>query len=528
MDSEENGFIVEGKIVDIDDDHIMVDTGKDDPFLLPRANILEAANVGLGSPLMIFGHYEEDGSMKVDSVSGMEAVTDSSKETAWVWDSVLRKMVPAGERKENDTDLTHALRGIGRAHAPEGMDEDTLEQLVQHSATAPLRKRGTTDDATIRNYLVVKEILLLESRSKKEDVILGDLKVIQSVWSAISRAKLFEVSPTSFFDIIEQAKDFALGELGCGLGDAIDKQLLHPLAQRTATWPDKRPFPHLYVSLGEGCPVHELDIILRESKEGIIPLWENQYNLDIIGMSILGYVMSPSEVWRIVAPCTSHTVGSDREWPMGFAVGNEALKHGRKFSSGYLQGTFSVPMPVYTNREWHPLSECIFDAWGVSMLLELINSFRTFTEEVPKSLKYRRSVEKLGKHLDIKKPIPPPYYRVELQDVLVRDRVRTRFPTGRRLGHRHDRRGHERCRFRRGKMPMDPKLEEKLRGQGYKIFKSGPLDVHTGRRLAVRGMPLKRHDEWLAVKTSWVKNCVVGSEELPYVPSIHTVPGAAS
>ncbi len=62
----------------------------------------------------------------------------------------------------------------------------------------------------------------------------------------------------------------------------------------------------------------------------------------------------------------------------------------------------------------------------------------------------KMNYEKMGNVYGFKKAIPPPYYRVRLQDVQIRKRLDHSLRTTRELSYRHDRRGHECWRFRRG------------------------------------------------------------------------------
>lgn len=109
-----------------------------------------------------------------------------------------------------------------------------------------------------------------------------------------------------------------------------------------------------------------------------------------------------------------------------------------------------------------------------------------------------------------------------MQSHVVRERVVKNLgkpPAPRR--YKTDVRGHERCRIRRGPLPIDPKLAEKLQHRGYKLFTVNPLDQETFQKLSERGFAYKKSDEWLAVKASWIKDHLSSVDpNLPYVPAV--------
>jgi len=95
--------------------------------------------------------------------------------------------------------------------------------------------------------------------------------------------------------------------------------------------------------------------------------------------------------------------------------------------------------------------------------------------------------------------------------------------------YRTDCRGHIRLTVRRGKLPLDEQLRHKLiHGprnslRPYAIYEH-PDDVlpkELVEQLTLRGLPLKQPDEWLAVLTTQVKNCVRGPKDAPYIPAIY-------
>ena len=120
--------------------------------------------------------------------------------------------------------------------------------------------------------------------------------------------------------------------------------------------------------------------------------------------------------------------------------------------------------------------------------------------------------------------IPKPYYVVRLQKQLIEEtgqRTLDRLAKiQRELSYRHDRRGHERCYIRRGKLPLEEKDSKKLLKADYKIWTLDAPDSAAYHQLMERGQPPKAPDEWIAILTRWVDATIVGPEELPYIPAI--------
>jgi hypothetical protein len=162
--------------------------------------------------------------------------------------------------------------------------------------------------------------------------------------------------------------------------------------------------------------------------------------------------------------------------------------------------------------------------WIVNSLLSFIHEHRTTVVETTPSYGMRKDFGRLAKKTDGLTLIPRPYYVVPLKDTVIRDRAARKavYGVARRtpLNYRHDRRGHERCRIQRGLLPMDAKTRAKLEKRGYKLFTVTDPDGETQRRLIERRQPRKRAYEWIAVKVTWIDQCVVGPEDAPYVPAV--------
>lgn len=165
--------------------------------------------------------------------------------------------------------------------------------------------------------------------------------------------------------------------------------------------------------------------------------------------------------------------------------------------------------------------------WIIPAIIDMVNDHKVVVEQ---TFKDRFEFKKKAKKKDVRMTIPPPYYKITLEEATIK---KSAEETWRRMSlrkrhqfeHRFDVRGHERCRILRGEMPIDEKVYAKLEKRGYKIFTSGQLDLNTYRLLLQRGLATKRPNEWLAIKTSWVEAHLRGPEDKPYIPAIRRLPG---
>ncbi len=94
--------------------------------------------------------------------------------------------------------------------------------------------------------------------------------------------------------------------------------------------------------------------------------------------------------------------------------------------------------------------------------------------------------------------------------------------------HRSDVRHHERVRVRRGTLPMDEKLQEKLRARKYRVYTDGmTLTDKDSERLMDRHGRIPKYrpgEEWIAVLSYTVVEHIRGPEDAPYIPSVRTAP----
>lgn len=129
------------------------------------------------------------------------------------------------------------------------------------------------------------------------------------------------------------------------------------------------------------------------------------------------------------------------------------------------------------------------------------------------------------------RPVLPPFYACPLRDEVVDEHMRgqaARVPRNVQWSHRWDVRGHERVRVKRGALPIDPKLEAKLKARGYVVATwQSPLPRETAALLKHRGVDEPARDQWLAVKRYHVEPHVKGPEGKPYVPALRVMQAAS-
>lgn len=186
---------------------------------------------------------------------------------------------------------------------------------------------------------------------------------------------------------------------------------------------------------------------------------------------------------------------------------------------------FAVTRLRDTEKWWSPLS---MTPWALSAVINMINDYKTLVVDKPKTSD-RLKTRSWAKKRRLKNVRPPMFYGIMLQDnVVFTDAVRNQFTSNGRqsyLNYRSDVRGHERCRIRRGPMPMGPAERHKYLSRGYTLYEHlMDLDSEDEKRLRERGMPLKERGEWLAIKTTWVDSYMKGPEDAPYRPAIRHLP----
>jgi hypothetical protein len=169
--------------------------------------------------------------------------------------------------------------------------------------------------------------------------------------------------------------------------------------------------------------------------------------------------------------------------------------------------------------------------WIVDALVAWVHDHKTITDSQYNPVQYRRDLASAAQNLHIRKPIPPPYYVVYLQDTVEVDawnkKRQARAGRIRRPpGHRYDVRSHDPIRVLRGPLPLKDKVRKKLEkhrkgaGRGYYIFTDTQPDGKIADLLFKRGVRRKKPHEWMAVLITPIADRIQGPLDAPYVPSV--------
>lgn len=184
-----------------------------------------------------------------------------------------------------------------------------------------------------------------------------------------------------------------------------------------------------------------------------------------------------------------------------------------------------VVYPVFFNHEW--LNPMDLNPWVLNMVVQLVTKQQRFVIERPLSFEQRLKLRhvKRGK---LSAPIPQPYYVITLRDQVIDETLESESNSLHKrtfeYSYRFDVQGHERCKIRRGSLPLEPKLAAKLEARGYQVFTVSAMPAEHLERLGRREIAPKRPDEWLAIKVRWVEDYQKGPKDAPYVPAIR-LPG---
>jgi hypothetical protein len=160
--------------------------------------------------------------------------------------------------------------------------------------------------------------------------------------------------------------------------------------------------------------------------------------------------------------------------------------------------------------------------WIVNAIMGYIeDAGRTFIETMPSAnARYNRKV--MQKRQTVVLPAPKPYYVINVHPKMIQERATKRMAEVSKkfeYTYRFDVSGHERVRYCRGSLPMDPDMKATLLAKGYHVYEGVSPDGRDLYLLMERGITVD-HDRWLAMKVSQVKPHMKGPEDKPYVPAI--------
>lgn len=423
------------------------------------------------------------------------------------------------DAEEGRKALSQHFKGKPSVHTNEQMTKRESAVLAAQTIRTmeelggPLPWRIIDDQPKARDHIVQTYIACmsaLHGASKMEDLEGNPpneetMQHNRLIWAKMRTARIFEMSVKAYV-ALHHAADLYTTKVIAGLdwrptreedwqtrtpGGVTDEEAklhYHRIreAGRDVAMPEKMPFDTCYLAWGTGVPMHEINIVAR-------------------GL--------PKELAEDGALLMATLITSDGNVTDFLYAGMDEDK-GHKF---------------YTVQ--HRTTEHAYWAFGYSLMpwivnaaIAGINEHRALIEQQAKRWEDAKSFKRAGTDMGLRHPIPPPYYTVYMHDTLIRASARKEFRRQTKVlwSHRWDVRGHEIVRVRRGKIPIDPRLERILTKREYKIFvpPMSKLDADTYRVLLERGMKPPEPDEWIAVLISWRNAFIKGPKDAPYVPSV--------
>lgn len=323
------------------------------------------------------------------------------------------------------------------------------------------------------------------------------IQMTTEAWAVLNEARVFAFDPQVYRHIYIEADRYTT-EVMCGIEYSTDEQAEVPMEEakhlletimwqcKHVTFPETWPFETIYLGFGQGLHVSAADFDVRREH------YSKALNDELTAAFVRGYLITTKNggnVWEMVEYETRHE--------------NNAV----------------VPEQMLTHGNWQRSYSLV--PWMTQGMNRLLSSYRKFIEEqnYTTTQKYDRGkqAKKLKSFF-----MPRPYYVVKLTNKIIEeeDRKPGNAPHY-RFNYRFDVRGHERVKVRRGRLPLDAKLDAKLRKRGYQIFLNQITDEFI-RKLFERHISPKSPDEWVAVLSTWVDAYQKGPENAPYIPAIRT------
>lgn len=409
--------------------------------------------------------------------------------------------------KNGKSEQKYAPGGVGiRGGLRPGHEQEklTVDSYMLAMMTAHDMAKGRTKIAGM-------ELRTSKDETKAESELSSRLSRL--AWAFLRDARLFHFDPVIFMEIYHQMDVFTTETIakipfrpGClddqgnvkmpltpELSEDADKlvKTLEALSP-TAPYPEKFPFEAVYIGLGQGVTLSELQA--RYKFRNRLPDDLPNYNCDLLGavMTFSGYV------WEF-------------------------------FRLDYLSEGIAYTFLPWRMPDVGWTSTIDLAPWYLPVILDTINDHKTFVVEgYPEGSRamLRHSRKQMGVKPGKNRGkfwMPPPYYRLRLRDEIVRKRLELSKPQlARQLHYRHDVRGHERCLIRRGILPLDSEIRKRLLKRGYKVYEHTKPSDEMNARLLKRGFVTKKSDEWLAIKVIWVDEHQRGPEDGPYIPALRT------
>lgn len=255
------------------------------------------------------------------------------------------------------------------------------------------------------------------------------------------------------------------------------------------------------------------------------PDWPEQFPFPVVWLGYDGsfsMAFDQSENWRDIDVPVEQWDQNQTDY--GDLIGHLATANGDMWAFLRNKRSEINCFQARSAKDGWPSVEYVMCSEIAPLLIEYVNQKRTFivSEDTP-GLRRRMKMNRKALGLKGKEVIPPPFYRIRMRSKVIKE-VAQRVADGMPPSYRHDVRGHERCRIRRGPLPVPQDQREKLEGLGYEIYTVQSLPAEVLVRLAERSIPPKRFAEWMAVKITWVGAHISPADDsLPYIPALRTV-----
>ncbi len=256
---------------------------------------------------------------------------------------------------------------------------------------------------------------------------------------------------------------------------------------------DHMPFPVVYLAWGEGPVMPEMNQILLEKrlgKDGFTDKIRTQ-----------AFVLS-------------------EKWCFELLIEELEQNHPNRILHGITTGTSFICHRM--NGEWmngHTLAPFV-----AAQAINFINNNDAFILDGPPRENDRWRAAQIRKKF--KNPcVPPPYYSVLLREALEEEQKHSsRVSKVVEHQYRWDVRGNWANRVVDGILPIDPKVEKKLRQRKFKIVTSAEqLTVEEMAMLSRKRIRPPRLGEWMAIRRWWRKDHEKGPGDAPKIPSTRRV-----
>ncbi len=333
----------------------------------------------------------------------------------------------------------------------------------------------------------------------------------QDIWKALQQARIFVVKPEDWESIYDASDKYtcALNNLEQNpftekLTEESDarnftgaKRLISYFLENSCTipFPSKLPFNSIFVCFGDEVSLSWFQAHMRVGMSAI------DANA-IIGMLLYGFLLYTS-------------CDGDQIYDVIYIKTEEEKSSGTAFFQSYdSRNSTQLDGPWIQPTSLNP--------WTLPILVEAINDKEKLTLEVPGLAAKMARKAFLKRHPGFL-PVPMPFYTVKTKDGFVEGCVAKLPHPGRSLewSHRWDVRGHDCVRVQLGTLPLDPRIEKKLKKRNYRIYTE--TVAQDDLELLMRRGVVRRPDEWVAVLTYHRDAHIKGPEGKPYVPAVRVL-----